>query len=74
MFPYVLNIGCTGMMLGWIEEEIDPVHKVDSVQRTNAEIEEDPEDDGHRYFTENRSEKNGQTNKQVNDKPCNALI
>jgi hypothetical protein len=62
------------MMLWRVEEKIDPVHKVNSVQRTNAEIEEDPKDDGHRDFPKNRGEKNGQTNKQVNDKPCHALI
>jgi hypothetical protein len=40
----------------------------------DAEIEEDPEDNSHRNFPENWSEKDGQTNEEVNDKPCHSLI
>jgi len=41
------------VVLGRVEEEPDPVNKLEPIEGTDPQVEEDPKDDGHRNLPQN---------------------
>ncbi len=50
---YVSDVWSARVVLGRVEEEPDPVNKLEPIEGTDPQVEEDPKDDGHRNLPQN---------------------
>ena len=61
-------------MLGRVEEEPESVDKLDPLEGANAQVEEDPEDDGHGNLSKNLGQEKGQSHQEVDHEAGHTLV
>ena len=62
------------MVLGRVEEEPESVDKLDPLERADAQVEEDPEYNGHRDQPQNLGQKDGQAHHEVDHEAGHSLV
>ena len=68
------DVWSAGVVLARVEEEPKAVDELNPLERANAQVEEDPEDDGHGNLPQHLGQEDGQAHHEVDHEAGHSLV